>query len=310
MTEPRHIYRCTFGSRLYGTELPESDYDTKGVFLPTADELLLCHPPKNWTDSSSENDNESYSLQRYLELLAQGQTVALDMLFAPPEQWKLQDPIWYDVQRAAPSILNKRCAAAIGYARAQAEKYSLRGSRITALEAVLAVLKAANPRAALQDALFAHGEQLRQLQYVKLGDSADDLGVPFLEVCGKKVGLTASVKHATQIFTNSLKDYGARAREAQQGGADWKALYHAVRICEQTVELLQTGLITFPRWNREDLLAIRKGAYAPERVYERIEKGIADIERAQGASELPDEPDRDLIDSIVRRVHREIIDGA
>lgn len=307
--EPRHIYRCTFGSRLYGTELPDSDYDTKGVFLPTADELLLCHPAKTWTDSSSENDNESYSLQRYLELLAQGQTVALDMLFAPPSAWKMQDPIWFDITQAAPFILNKRCGAAIGYARAQAEKYSLRGARITALEAVLAVLRDENPRAQLQDALFSHGEQLKQLQYVKLGDSQDDLGVPFLEVCGKKVGLTATVKHAMQIYTNALNDYGARARDAQARGADWKALYHAVRICEQTVELLETGQIIFPRWNREDLLAIRKGAYAPERVYERIEAGIGAIERAQASSELPDEPDRELIDRIVRRVHREIIDG-
>jgi hypothetical protein len=29
-------------------------------------------------------DDESYALHRYLQLLAEGQTVAIDMLFAPP----------------------------------------------------------------------------------------------------------------------------------------------------------------------------------------------------------------------------------
>ena len=43
------IYSTLFGSRLYGTELPDSDYDVKGVFLPTADEILLGNPPKIWT---------------------------------------------------------------------------------------------------------------------------------------------------------------------------------------------------------------------------------------------------------------------
>ena len=187
MTEPRHIYRCTFGSRLYGTELPTSDYDTKGVFLPTSGEILLCQPPKTWTAPSVEgHDNESYSLSRFLDLLAQGQTVALDMLFAPPSAWQLQDPYWYDVQRAAPvSILNKRCGAAIGYARAQAERYSLRGQRITALEAVLSVLKSwPNKTGQVQDALFGCGQAINELgpdvrQYINTASVDEDSGVLF-----------------------------------------------------------------------------------------------------------------------------------
>lgn len=314
MTEPRHIYRCTFGSRLYGTALPTSDYDTKGVFLPSADEILLCQPPKTWTAPSVEgHDNESYSLQRYLELLAQGQTVALDMLFAPGPQWKLMDPYWFDISNNSHKIINKKCGAAIGYARAQAEKYSLRGARITALEAVLAVLWG-HPRKEdpVQDCLFGSGYALTQLppevaKYIVMSDAIDDTGVKFLEVCGKKVGHTASVDTAIKIFRNSLADYGRRSREAQVGGADWKALYHAVRITEQTIELLQTGLITFPRWNAADLIKIRLGEYAPEAVYERIEEGIVKIENAQAASELPDEADREFINKLVRDIHLEII---
>lgn len=299
-TEPRHIYRCTFGSRLYGTSLPESDYDTKGIFLPSADEILLCQPPKTWTAPAAEgHDNESYSLQRYLELLAQGQTVALDMLFAPPSEWKLQDPIWYDVQRAAPFILNKRCGAAIGYARAQAEKYSLRGARIKALELVLEVLA---DYAISSNVEYAADSLPTDNPYIKVHDG-------FLTVCGKSVDLTSSVERAAALFTKMKNEYGERAQLAAAGGADWKALYHAVRICEQTVELLETGSIIFPRWNHEDLRKIRLGAYAPERVYERIETGIADIERAQRLSDLPDEPDRDLIARLIRRVHLEIVDG-
>lgn len=315
MTEPRHIYRCTFGSRLYGTELPDSDFDIKGVFLPSADEILLCTPPKTWTAPSVEGqDNESYSLSRFLDLLAQGQTVALDMLFAPPSAWQLQDPYWYDVQRAAPvSILNKRCGAAIGYARAQAERYSLRGQRITALEAVLSVLKSwPNKTGQVQDALFSGEQVLNELgpdvrQYINTASVDEDSGVLFLDVCGKKIGLNCSVLQATRLYEKMLDEYGTRSREAQSGGADWKALYHAVRICEQTIELLETGRITFPRPNAADLVRIRKGEQAPERVYERIESGIEAIECAQRLSELPDEPDREAINKLIRNIHAEIV---
>lgn len=298
MTEPRHIYRCTFGSRLYGTELPGSDYDTKGIFLPSRDEILLCQPPKTWTAPAVDgNDNESYSLQRYLELLAQGQTVALDMLFAPPSQWKQMDPVWYDVLRIAPFILTKRCGAAIGYARAQAEKYSLRGARIKALELVIQVLADSGSDADME---FPAAELPVDNPYIKVGDG-------FLTVCGKSVDLTSSVERAIALFTKMKDEYGQRAQDAAVGGADWKALYHAVRITEQTIELLETGEITFPRWNAADLLKIRRGEYTPEAIYTRIEEGIVNIEAAQAKSDLPDDPDRELINKLVRDVHLEIV---
>jgi hypothetical protein len=300
MNEPRHIYRCTFGSRLYGTALAGSDFDTKGIFLPSRDDLLLCEPPRTWSAPPQPGcDNESYSLQRYLELLSQGQTVALDMLFAPAAEWKLMDPVWYDVMQLAPrAILNKRCGAAIGYARAQAERYSLRGARIKALEHALDVLRVffpSNPVFMALPNILAEPNS-----YIK----AD---MEHLEVCGKKVDLTSSVERARTLFTKMKDEYGDRANQAAAGGADWKALYHAVRITEQTIELLQTGRITFPRENAADLLAIRRGEYSPETIYERIESGIADIERAQAESELPDEPDLDAINQLVRKVHLEII---
>jgi hypothetical protein len=42
-------------------------------------------------NSAGDVDRELYSLQRYLELLAEGQTVALGMLFAP-EAVMLREP--------------------------------------------------------------------------------------------------------------------------------------------------------------------------------------------------------------------------
>jgi predicted nucleotidyltransferase len=94
------IVQIKFGSHLYGTSTPQSDLDVKGVYLPSARDVLLQqirpmisdsrpkeHGEKNTAD---DIDREAYSLQRYLELLAQGQTVALDMLFAP--DWAMMQP--------------------------------------------------------------------------------------------------------------------------------------------------------------------------------------------------------------------------
>lgn len=318
--QPQLIFQTLFGSRLYGTNLPESDYDLKGVFLPTADEILLGRVKRVWTSPKPEDgDNEAHSLQRFLELLAEGQTMALDMVFAPSENWKTFDPIWYDVLGNLDKILSKQCAGAIGYAKSQAAKYSLRGSRLTALEAVIAVLKGdgTNPNQGIKEVQFAlldHGYALTQLpassqKYIKIDEEPDASGIKFLTVCEKKVGLNCSTQIALQTFEHMLKGYGERAHAAAMGGADWKALYHAVRVTEQTIELMETGRITFPRPNAADLLKIRRGEYAPEEIFERIEAGLHELYAAQAKSELQEKPDQEFIDQLVLRVHRELVNG-
>jgi hypothetical protein len=306
------IYRTQFGSRLYGTQLPDSDYDFKGVFLPTAEQILLGEAPKTHT-SAAEDD--AYSLKVYLDLLAQGQTVAIDMLFAPPAAWTQMDPIWYDVTRNRYRLLNRKCGAAIGYARAQAERYSLRGARITALEAVLDVLRGAKPSDAVETALLCGGNILNELpstvrKYITVSSVEDDVGMRWLQCCGKSIGLNCKVERAVAVFSNLLAGYGDRSRLAQLGGADWKALYHAVRVTEQTIELLTTGEVTFPRPNAEDLVKIRLGDYPPEAVYLRIERGIDQIEAAQATSDLEPEPDREWMRSFVLDAHREVLANA
>src|ERR1700683_2655735 len=87
------IVMMRFGSHLYGTATPESDLDLKGVYLPEARDILLQRVKATVTSNrvkaagekneAGDVDSEFYSLQRYLDLLAEGQTVALDMLFAP-----------------------------------------------------------------------------------------------------------------------------------------------------------------------------------------------------------------------------------
>lgn len=312
----KQIYLTTFGSRLYGTALPTSDFDTKGVFLPAADQILYGDAPSTFTPpiTLGDQDSSSFSFARYLELLCEGQTNALDMLFAPAEMWRCFDPLWYDVLRNKERFLSRQCKDSIGYARAQAEKYSLRGQRIAALEAVIDVLEKYPITTHVEDAMMAGGYQLTSLpaaiaRYITLSDPQTEGGVRFLEVCGKKVGFTTTVFIALEIFRRALAGYGTRARQAQDGGADWKALYHAVRITSQTVELLETGHVTFPRPDAADLLKIRGGEYAPEAVYERIEAGIAEIEAAQKHSQLPEEPDREFARELIIKTHREIIES-
>ncbi len=119
------ICEITFGSHLYGTSTIASDTDIKAVYLPARHDILLQKikptisitrsKEKNEKNTAEDIDFEAYSISKFLQLLAEGQMIALDMIFAPPEfMRKPPTPIWKEIQYLAPKIMNKKTASFLG----------------------------------------------------------------------------------------------------------------------------------------------------------------------------------------------------
>src|SRR5579863_6375880 len=148
------ILEIKFGSHLYGTNTPESDLDFKAIYLPTARDIVLGRVkgtvaksrPKAECERNTKDDvdMETFSLCRYLELLMEGQTVALDILFAPQISYSYEndpDRIMKKIYWNRDKLLTRNVNAFVGYARQQAAKYGIKGSRMDSLKRVAAMLE-------------------------------------------------------------------------------------------------------------------------------------------------------------------------
>jgi predicted nucleotidyltransferase len=316
------IVEMRFGSQLYGTDTPQSDLDLKAVYVPNPDDILLQRAKATVTSRplktpgeknvSGDLDRETYSLQKYLELLAEGQTVALDMLYAPDSAMTMPPkPLWREIQANANRLVSRRASSFVRYCRQQANKYGSKGSRIAAVRRALAMLTAAEDRLgtttkleqiATELADFAFGEHLALV----------DLPMPsgrlirHLEVCGRRIAFTASIKTAREIAQRLVEEYGQRALQAERNeGIDWKALSHAVRVGHEAIELLQTGHITLPLPSAAHIRRIKSGDLPYEVVTTEIERLLDEVEKAATVSTLPDQPDQVLIEEIVLRAYRQ-----
>ena len=322
------VVRMKFGSYLYGTNTPESDTDYKGVYLPSASSILLqqvepvlkivsrikADGERNLPD---DIDDESYSLQRYLQLLAEGQTVALDMLFNPaPEE---TSPLWALIQANKDRLITKKSAAFVGYCRTQANKYGIKGSRVAAARKATEFFEV---RCRAGHHLRRIGEFCSTSELSALCDNEhtklvqQDTNCPdgivrsehFFECCNRKVNFNASVKSAYEMYKRVYDEYGARARAAEVGaGVDWKALSHAVRVGHEALELLQTGLITFPLPNAADVLHIKQGKVVYPVVAQMIEDLLVQVAAAEKISVLRAEPDWEWINNLVAAQHCRVI---
>lgn len=322
------IVEMKFGSHLYGTSTPASDLDIKAVHIPAASDILLqrAKPVVSWKSKSDgtlkntadDTDFESYSLQKYLALASEGQTVALDMLFAPESAF-MQDPspLWREIQQNRHRLLTCRYASFVGYCRQQANKYGIKGSRMSAARAAVEVLErqvlfrgTTAPLELAHDAILGLAAVHEHIAIEDIPSPGDRM-IRHLVVCNRKAPYTSTIKNAHGIYKSLFDEYGKRALAAERNeGVDWKALSHAVRIGHQAIEVLSTGVVTFPRPEAEHLLAIKTGKRPYDAVAEEIETLLSDIETQALVSLLPESPDRDWIDGFIARVYKENVVGS
>ena len=324
----RKIVTIKFGSHLYGTSTPASDIDFKSVHIPTPRDILLQRAKGSINSARQkaekeknlpgEIEEESYSLQRYLELASEGQTVALDVLFAP--EWSMTEPPspeWRIIMDNRTRLVTKKSAAFIGYCRQQANKYGIKGSRVAAarkaLELLTILVEQHGTTPKLGQFADAVSAQIAGVEHMVVIDIPLPSGstIKHWDVCGRKLPYTSSIKNARDIVQKLVNEYGARALQAEnQQGVDWKALSHAVRVGTQAIELLQTGRVTFPLPNAEHVRAIKVGQLPYQEVSAEIEGLLELVEAEAERSSLPARPDYEWIADFVEQVYRsEICQG-
>jgi predicted nucleotidyltransferase len=138
-----------FGSHLYGTNDENSDMDYKRIVIPDKRDVILGRVFKSRHENTKSGDGkntrddtdvETISLHYFFKLLCEGQTMALDILHAEPEDGKDTD-VWRALRENREMFYTSKMSAFMGYAQHQAAKYGLRSGRLGNVREVIKFLK-------------------------------------------------------------------------------------------------------------------------------------------------------------------------
>ena len=318
--EEQLIVLMKFGSHLYGMDTPESDTDYKGIYLPTKLQILRNQIPKSVSyktkhtkeegvrNGKDDIDLQIFSLHYFLELAMKGETVALDMLHAPIGWPDVDSDIWDRIQHCRGQFYTKSLKSFVGYARKQAAKYGIKGSRLAAIKNVMEFFKEKLARFGLAidnvqlepkledvwDSLPT-GEHIHKLDEDVPAEIGPSLILktsnPMYQVAGKKFGCKAKLSYIYPILGKYYDQYGHRAKLAEENqGIDWKAVSHALRAAMQVSELLSTGNIVYPLRSAELLKEIKLG----KRDYTKVVAPLLDIymQQCDKLSQLSNYPEK------------------
>lgn len=305
------LVKMSFGSHVYGTDTPNSDLDFKGIFMNSLPEIVLGTGAKNvqlntntaaTKNTKDDVDFEMIELRKFIRDAIAGQTYAFDMLFTPTDFYvdRHKDPVmynkWMGVVNNRGKFLSKNVKPFIGYCIKQANKYGIKGGRLDAIEELLKVLRASNPKDKLEvlkdtivpnDFVYFYPQELKNAQGEMYYET-------YLFALGKKFSFNVFIKEVLESISKLREIYGARAELAMENeGVDWKAVSHAYRCCYQLKQLGEIGSIAFPlKDHRQYLLQVKTGQIPYSQIQDELPVLMETATKAVLTSSfLPEEPD-------------------
>ena len=248
------------GSRLYGTNREDSDWDYRGFVVPPY-HYIIGHKTFNDADVPG-NDHKVYSFQRFLELASNGDPVCTEVLFAPKSLLSRLTDVGERVLSMRQAIVsNKIYRRIMGYSysefrKAEGVRLEIEGRTITEDDVIAKIRNVFKPDKEVMDGvieeLFSNKKQSKVSHMVKLG--------------------------------------AKRKSEFDKFGFGVTSAAHSIRLTYQLTELMKTGSIVFPRPHADYLRNIRLGKYEWGQVKEVFEKSRAEAEKARDNSVLPNDP--------------------
>lgn len=332
------------GSRLYGTNTPDSDVDTRGVFLPPKD-YVFGFLRNCFKVEDKETDTMYHEMKSFFKFAMKCNPNIIEYLFIPPDQMLHSSPEWRLIVMNRDLFLsNKAKNTFSGYAFAQMkrikhhrawllhppkkkpvredfgmstnDKSCLSKSEIGAFnEIIAAYLQQIGSYHILKDQLFdlnkTHNYKAIIKNTTNLNFDAVKKIVPFddnIMMALEKEKAYGSALVQWQHYQNWLKHRNPyRAELEAKFGYDTKHGLHLYRLVEECRELMTTGNITFPRPDREHLLAIKDGIYTFEQLMEKFKKVNDELEEILKQSILPDNPDVNKIDKMCIMINQEYL---
>ena len=290
------------GSYSYGTNIETSDIDLRGVFVNNLDEVIGCNPLRE-DYHSSEYDITIYSYKKLIKLLISCNPNVIEMLELRDQDYFIKDESGKLLIDNRHVFLSKRCIQSFGgYAKSQLNRLVNRSGKAKSL-----ILE--NETRSITKALDTFSKRYSyEGNGVTVIQEADDIIANFDL---KKVSITS--------FSNMINELNSIHRSYSKSERNDKAtvhdklakhMMHLVRLYMMGIDILsKEEIITYRGDDHNLLMSIRNEKFleddrlTPTKEFnELLEEYSNKFEEAIKTTKLPDEPDYQKINYIMRKI--------
>lgn len=326
------------GSLAYGTNLPTSDVDIRGIFLDKQEEIWTpWSEPRmeEWEDKTQE-DTKYTELYKYMIGYVNGSPNVMETLWVDESSIISSSDAYEYLRSMAPKLLSKRLRYSFGgYALGQLkkikghnkwinnpkpekppvrpdyfkliqnfqeEKLFARDFNIRDYNEGHILVPYGNDIFGVvvspEYTLFHYNEHIRKVDYSSIPDELKKATPKFIVKLNEDVFKTDQEQHA-QYWTWKKNRNETRSLLEEQFGMDTKDAMHVVRLMRMCKEVLTDGVINVKRPDAEELLEIRGGKWKYEELLEWAEENDKELNKLVKKSDLPDKVDLNLAKEVL-----------
>ena len=274
MAERNTIYKCIHGSRAYGLNTPTSDTDIKGIFIPDKEYYFGM---KVIEQQELGKDHVIYALKKFVQLARDCNPNIIEILYCDNEDITFLNGYGELLRDNRDLFLSKKAKFTFaGYAYAQLQR--IKGHKKWINSPVTMPIK--------EDYMVdktMQGSKGEVIQYRKFQEQEYDV----------------AFKKYQQYLDWKTNRNEVRAKLEEKYGYDTKHGMHLMRLLRMGHEILKTGQVIVKRPDREELLAIRNGAWTYDKLVGEAEKLEKELDSLYEQSTLKHSPDDKAIDNLL-----------
>lgn len=333
----RTILLATHGSHAYGLNTATSDVDIKGVAVPPR-ENFLGFATRFEQVESHDPDMVIYDIRKFCHLAADCNPSIIEVLWCDESDYRILTAAGRKLVAARELFLSKKARHTFsGYAISQLKRINVHHrwlknppthkptraefnlpehtvisrDQLAAAESAiekklgrwnLADMSGLDPatRIAIQSAMAEMLAEMNLSADATWNAAGRSIGVDenFLRLLDLerkyKARATEWGQYQNWVETRNPK----RAELEAKHSYDTKHAMHLVRLMRMCREILETGRVLVKRADREELLAVRNGAWTYEQLVEWAANEDKALNEVYGRSPLPHSPDRAALDRL------------
>lgn len=343
--EKHTIFKTIHGSRAYGTNTENSDLDIRGVAIVDDTKYYFGYLDRFEQFENKNDDIVIYDIRKFFKLASDNNPNIIELLFVDEKFWQKSNGLWIKIVENRNKFLSKNIRYRfLGYACAQLKR--IKTARSWLLNPPKKKPERSDyglPREKVlsKDDMGAFQWVMANLlqntiEYLNLSeDTKEELaksnwiglvqrkGIPdhcfdeVQKITGASDAWMESMKRE-QAYMHAKRHYDSYRNWAQSRnkkraaleakfGYDTKHASHLVRLMRMGKEILSEGKVKVFRPDREELKAIRGGAWSYEQIEEYATSMEQEIIELAKTSELPNKPNSKFLNQLCVEIIEEYL---
>jgi predicted nucleotidyltransferase len=298
LIEKNLILKVKTGSYLYGTNIPTSDEDYVGIFMPSEEyvfglkkieeiDLSVVKKDENNKNISDSIDCKYYEFRKFIKLAMECNPNILEILFTNNENITYINLYGHILLQNKKLFISKLVKQKfLGYAFSQKHKMQIKTDNYFDLQNALLILEKNNKDMLLIEFINYN----KDYNHIFKSNYDKNHNTKFITVGDLNLQPSYTINKVISILNDRLSKVGNREELYTKYGYDVKFGMHLIRLMFEGIELLKTGNLIFPLKEKEYLKEIRKGNISVNEILKLSDILEKDIEKLSIETNLPSKP--------------------